>query len=259
MYTGLYAAVSGSISQERHLSILSNNLANVSTVGFKVDKPVFTLSDPNAIVGTVTSAENHVTQIDSIDPLQSQHSLQQEIVKTVTDFSQGPIRQTGNPLDIALEGDGFFMVTTQNGQAYTRQGTFTLNDEGVLTTSDGLVVEGEQGPLDLRGGRIEIDSTGQIRVGGLVRGRLKIVDFEQPDLLQKKGHGLFESTSEALVEKEPLSLTVHQGAVEASNSNPITLMSTTIMATRAYEAYQRVIQAFDETAGRAVNDIARSA
>ena len=193
----------------------------------------------------------------SLDPLRGVHSLQQELVKTHTDFSQGVLRQTGNPLDVGLEGQGFFVVDTPQGVAYTRQGAFSINADGVLVTRDGFAVQGEGGPLQVNGGRVTIDAAGRVEVGGVERGRLKLVNFSQPNDLEKMGHTLFRAKNPDLKEERPVDLLVHQESVEASNSEPLQLLSEMIVATRAFEAYQKVIQAFDETAERSVNDLAR--
>jgi len=259
MYTGLYAAVSGSLAQEKRLAILNNNLANATTVGFKADKALFHLAEIPIIVGEVTPPESPVAVVMSVDPLLGRHSPQQQLIITQTDFSQGPVRETGNPLDVALEGRGFFVVETPDGPAYTRQGAFSINANGVLVTPEGLLVQGENGPLDVRGSRVDINTDGELRVDGVTRGRLRLVDFPEPYALQKMGDALFRAATPDLQEQAPNGLVVHQRAVEMSNSQAVHLLMETILASRAYEAYQKVIQAFDETAGRAVNDLARTA
>lgn len=258
MYTGLYAAVSGSLTQEKRLAILNNNLANATTVGFKTDHAVFRVAELPLIVGTVTPEGYPTAVVASLDPLEGRHSPQQQLVVTHTDFSQGPIRETGNPLDVALDGQGFFVVQTPDGVAYTRQGSFSINADGLLVTREGLLVQGEQGPLNVGGGNVSIDASGEVSVGGVPQGRLRLVDFASPYGLQKMGDSLFRAATPEVQELTSTGLVVHQGAVEASNSDPIQLLSATIVASRAYEAYQKVIQAFDETAGRAVNDLAKT-
>ena len=257
MYTGLYAVVSGSLAQEKRLALLNNNLANVTTVGFKTEKPIFHTFELPVVVGEVEPSDSPGTVVTSLDPLLGQHSVQQ-IITTYTDFSQGPIRETGNPLDIALEGQGFFVAETPEGVAYTRQGTFSINAEGLLVTQGGLVVQGDNGPLRVGEGPVEIDASGRVTVGGALRGRLKLVDFAEPSRLEKMGDTLFRAATPDLPEEQPNDLVVHQGALESSNSEAIRLLGETIQASRAYEAYRRVIQAFDDVAGLAVNDLAQT-
>ena len=259
MYTGLYAAASGSVAQEKRLGVLNNNLANAMTVGFKADQVVFRVQELPAVVGEVTPYDDSVgAAITSVDPFRGRHSTQQHIMATYTDFSPGTIRETGNTLDFALEGDGFFTVETPQGSAYTRQGTFAIDGQGILVTQNGLPVQGETGPLQVGDGQVAIDATGVVRVNGAVRGRLKLVNFAQPQALEKLGATLFRAGPD-LSEEAPSNLVVHQGAVESSNSQAIQLLGETIQASRAYQAYQKVIQAFDDIAGRAVNDLAQTA
>ena len=258
MYTGLYAAASGSVAQEKRLGVLNNNLANAMTVGFKADQPVFRVQELPAVVGEVTPYDSVGAVITSVDPFRGRHSTQQHIMATYTDFSPGTIRETGNAFDLALEGDGFFTVETPQGPAYTRQGTFAIDGQGILVTQNGLTVQGETGPLQVGDGQVAIDATGVVRVNEVVRGRLKLVNFAQPQALEKLGATLFRAGPD-LSEEAPNNLVVHQGAVESSNSHAIRLLGETIQASRAYQAYQKVIQAFDDIAGRAVNDLAQTA
>jgi flagellar basal-body rod protein FlgG len=255
MYTGLYAAVSGSLAHEKRLAMLTNNLANANTVGFKADQPVFQIEPLPDVVGPLAASAASPVVMTSLNRFQGRDGVQTRLSAMHTNFTQGELRTTGNPLDVALEGGGFFAVQTAHGVAYTRQGTFSLNPEGVLVTAQGLPVLGDKGPLRLPQGKIEIDATGQVRAGGTVVDRLRVVDFPQPYALEKQGDSLFrpalpeapETTAKAVVQ---------QGALETANVEPVRLLVSVIEISRAYEAYQKVIQAFNDTAGRAVNDIA---
>lgn len=255
MYTGLYAAVSGSLAQEKRLAILTNNLANANTVGFKADRSMFQVEPSPVVVGPLPAADGSGAVVTTLNRFQGRDSSQTRLSAVHTDFTSGDLRDTGNPLDLALEGRGFFAVQTSDGVAYTRQGTFSLNAEGVLVTSGGLPVLGDNGPLRLRGGKIEIDPTGRVSAAGAFVDRLKIVDFPQPYALEKQGDVLFRS----VVPNPPATTAnavVRQGAVETANVQPVRLLVSVMETSRAYEAYQKVIQAFNDTAGRAVNDIA---
>ena len=131
----------------------------------------------------------------TLNRFQGRDSVQTRLSAMHTNFTQGDLRTTGNPLDVALEGRGFFAVQTANGVAYTRQGTFSLNPEGVVVTAHGLPVLGDKGPLRLPQGKIEIDATGQVRAGGTVVDRLRVVDLPQPYALEKQGDSLFRSAA----------------------------------------------------------------
>ena len=255
MYTGLYAAVSGSLAQEQRLAILTNNLANTNTAGFKADRPVFQVEALPNVVGPLAASEAAPAAMTSLSRFQGRDSAQTQLSAVHTDFTQGDLRTTGNPLDVALEGRGFFAVQSAAGVAYTRQGTFSLNPEGVVVTAHGLPVLGDKGPLRLPQGKIEIDATGQVRAGGTVVDRLRVVDFPQPYALQKQGDNLFRSVVPGAPETTANAV-VRQGVIETANVEPVRLLVAVIETSRAYEAYQKVIQAFNDTAGRAVNDIA---
>ena len=255
MYTGLYAAVSGSLAHEKRLAILTNNLANANTVGFKGDRPVFQADPLPVVVGPLPGPGGSGVVMTSLDRLQGRDSPQTRLSAVHTDYTQGDLRTTGNPLDVALEGRGFFAVQTADGVVYTRQGTFSLNADGVVVTTKGLPVLGDKGPLRLPPGKIDIDTTGRVRVDGNFVDRLKVVDLPQPSTLEKQGDTLFR----AVLPNPPVitsSAVVRQGALETANVEPVRLLVSVMETSRAYEAYQKVIQAFNDTAGRAVNDIA---
>lgn len=255
MYTGLYAAVSGSLAQEKRLTLLTNNLANANTVGFKADRPVFEV-EPLPTVSYVTPASATTPEsIIPLNPLQGRDSVQTQLRTVVTDFAQGNVQPTGNPLDLALEGRGFFAVQTPDGVAYTRQGTLSLNAEGTLVTHSGLPVLGESGPIRITGGPPEIRPSGQVVVNGTEVGRLRLVDFAQTSSLSKQGDVLFRPT-DPNTPTTAATAVVRQGAIETANTEPVRLLVSVLETSRAYEAYQKVMQAFNDIAGRAVNDIA---
>ena len=258
MYTGLYTAVSGGIAHEKRLAALTNNLANATTVGFKADHTIFHGVLQPLVIGPVQLSDTVGPVVSSIDPLRLQHAEYQPQLTTHTDFSQGSLRQTGNPLDLALEGRGLFVVDSPGGDLYTRQGSFSLNADGMLVTENGLLVQGEQGPITVRGGRFEVDASGRVVVDERVVDRLKIVDVPPAGTLEKVGDTLFRLVNPNTPLQEAAGVVVQQGSVELSNSQLVRLLGAVIHTSRAYEAYQRTIQMFDETAGRAVNDIART-
>ena len=255
MYTGLYAAVSGSFAQEKRLAILTNNLANANTVGFKADRPVFEVIPSPVVVQAASPAGTAPGSFTLLNQLQGRDSTQTQLRTVSTDFSQGDVQQTGNPLDLALEGRGFFAVQTPSGVAYTRQGNLSLSAGGTLVTHGGLPVLGSEGAIQITGGKPQISPAGQVVVNGTVVGQLQLVDFPQPYALDKQGEVLFRPrypdtpTSAA-------NAVVRQGAIETANAQPVRLLVSVLESSRAYEAYQKVIQAFNDTAGRAVNDIA---
>ncbi len=166
MNSGMYPAVSGSLAAMRRMDMISNNLANVNTPGYKKDK----MSFEGLLAGPVNPPA--VPQGTTADPI-----LQKENV--YIDYSSGATSQSGNPLDLAINGDGFFAVTTPEGTAYTRQGNFRTSADGTLTTVDGYPVQGVSGTaIHVQGSQVEIDAKGNVTVDGTQSGTISVVDFE---------------------------------------------------------------------------------
>ena len=185
-----------------------------------------------------------------------------KIGEVYTDYSQGSIRQTGNSLDVALSGSGFFTVnvTDKNGNVhtrYTRNGQFTLTKDGLLVDSEGNAVQGQGGdihiPTDAK--NISISANGVITADGQNIDTLKLVDFEDYDYLKQYGDNYWETVDGATEVKGSYSL--HQGFTEQSNVNVIDQMVDMITITRAYEAGQKMIQTQDNLLNRSVNDVGK--
>ncbi|MGB3940688.1 MAG: flagellar basal-body rod protein FlgF [Candidatus Manganitrophaceae bacterium] len=244
----IYPVLSGALAQEKRLEIVANNLANVNTTGFKRDDPLFEgISLPPGVGknGGILPGPTF------------------EMLSTVfTDFSPGPIQMTGEPLDLAIEGEGFFQIQTRQGVRYGRGGSFTLNSQGQIVTGDGFPLLGSGGPITLPPGKVEIDRTGRISVRGTEVGArpteidtLTVYRFSDPSRLKKIGQTLFEAGSEGAA---PLpEARVLQGGLEGSNVNPVQEMVSMIAVMRLYESAQKAIQTADETAAKAANDVGR--
>jgi len=244
MSNSMYVAASGSIIQEKRMEIIANNLANVNAVGFKRDRCAFQVPNPE---DEARAAETTVQT----------GLLAKQPFETYTDYNQGPLHATGNPLDLALSGDGFFVVKTPDGEKYTRSGNFVLDAEKNLVTQDGHQVVGQGGPIVVDGAQVTIDETGAVIINGKRAGALKIVDFPKPYALQKDGGGLFKKADD---QPEPIAaadVTVNQGFVEGSNINPILEMTEMIETVRGYESYQRIIQFLGEINAKAANEVGR--
>lgn len=243
MNKGIYPALSGSIAYERVLSIVANNVANINTSGFKSDRPVFKVDMPSASQATIMELNGETSSNDK---------LFTQIDTLFTDFSTGVIKQTGNVLDIAIEGDGFFAVNTPDGVRYTRSGSFTIDSSNTLIMSDGNTVMGEGGPIILEEGQILIDAEGGISVNGSEVNRVKIVDFDRPYDLVKDHGNMFRGSNEKPAE----GYKILQGAIELSNVNPVKEMASMIEVLRGYESYQKVMTTLDEVTARA-NEVGR--
>jgi len=247
-----YPVLSGAIAQQAKMELITNNLANVGTSGFKKDIAVFKgiLAAQDETLGISDSALGPPATFGTFS-------------HTVTDFSPGAIKMTGEPLDIAIEGEGFFAISTPNGTQYTRNGNFTLNADGLLSLGV-FPVEGVSGPITLPAGQVIIDTSGKISVKGGEAGSepieidtIPIYTFSKPNNLKKVGGNLFEVVGGGAIPS--LDAAMLQGALEASNVNPVEEMVAMIEVMRLYEASQKAIQTADEIAGKAANELGRLA
>src|SRR5207249_284129 len=163
---------SGGLAAQARLDAVTQTLANVGTAGYKAGRPIFRLHPLD------------VSQLGLPEPPELRAAAQVTESETIRDFSQGPVRATGNPLDVAVAGEGFFVVATPRGERYTRQGSFGLDGEGYLVTEHGDRVQGDNGDLRIGTGDVAIGDDGQISVDGISGGRLKLVGFgEHPPLM----------------------------------------------------------------------------
>jgi flagellar basal-body rod protein FlgF len=250
MTSGVYVALSGAKLQELRLEITANNLANANTTGFKADKVT-----SRSFEFELENAFDDFEQIKPTDmPLDTPYNIAYAKTNIVgTNFSQGPSQQTGNPLNIALEGPGFIAVDTPNGVRYTRQGSFQLTSKEELVTPDGNKVRGK-GLSDLGTGEITIDTDGNVLIDGITKGSLEIVEFAAPDALQKEGNALFVSPDTGAAKKST-ETKVKQGYLEMPNVNPVTEMVNLIELNRLYEAYQKTITSIDESTEKLINGV----
>lgn len=251
----IYPVLSGALAQEKRLEVITNNLANVTTSGFKKDVAVF-----EGLTPLLTDAAG--TDVQPVSHLLGSDSTFGRLKKVSTDFSAGAIQMTGEPLDLAVQGEGFFAVQSPEGVRYTRNGHFTLDAEGQIVTSSGFPVLGSGGPITLPPGTVSIDSNGRVSVRGLEAGAivteievLPVYTVSNPDQLRKVGGSLFEVISGTAVPL--LEGRVLQGALEGSNVNPVEEMVAMIEVMRLYEAAQKAIQTADDIAGKAANEIGR--
>ncbi|MBV5340638.1 MAG: flagellar basal-body rod protein FlgF [Deltaproteobacteria bacterium] len=244
MNSGMYAAVSGSLAAMQRLDVISNNLANINTPGYKKDK----MSFEGLLAGNINPPA--VPQGMTADPI-----LQKDNI--YIDYASGPISQSGNPLDLALDGDGFFAVTTPEGTAYTRQGNFRTSVDGTLVTVDGYPVQGTGGAsISIQGSRIEIDARGVVTVDGTETGSIPVMDFEKPYAMTKLGNALF-IPADPQAAPQAGKAQIRQGHIEGSNVESISEMVQMIETNRYFEACSKVIKGFDDMAAKAATEIGR--
>jgi flagellar basal-body rod protein FlgG len=242
---GIYVATSGFLTQQKRLEIIANNLANASTAGYKGDLPIFRISSPS----------RQQSQWEGEWPLWNPIFV--TVAQEATDFSQGPVVKTGNPLDVAIVGEGFFEIQTAQGLRYTRRGDFSLTRDGTLVTQEGDSVMGEGGPIVLTQGEVGIDEAGFISVDDAQQGRLRVVTFPDTESLVKEGAGRFAWAGNASEVRSLNQSDLRQGYLENSNVNPIREMVRMIEAIRTFENQQKVVHAFDGIQKSAVNEVGR--
>jgi len=255
---GIYASATGMVAQARRLDVLANNLANAATVGYKRDVTIAaTFQDllQERLDDRVPPAPGTTRAVGPVPAGTA--------VATATRLADGPIKATGRPLDVALQGDGFFTILTPEGIRYTRAGNFDQDGQGRLVTAAGHPVLVSGRPV--AGRSIVIRENGEVWVDGLLAGTLDIVTTDQVGPLRKVGDNLWApggpgaplvggaSTATGQNPARPWRLLV--GFLEMSNVEPIREMVELIHATRTFEANQKALQAQDQALGRAVNDL----
>ncbi len=281
MIRGLYTGASGMTAQMQRMDALANNLANVDTTGYKRDQPVHK-AFPELLLRRMNADGVIQFPLGSVDvaPVVGKLGTGVELNELYTDFTQGSLKETTNPFDLALDGKGFFSVETPRGERYTRNGSFHLGPEGLLVTKEGLPVLGENGYIRIKKNNFLIDQEGNVYQNGrfsenpqrLVSmneneweetelvDRLKVVDMQRTRYLKKQGSSLWRTTEES-GEAENLGVPerpkVLQGFLETANVNPVTEMVQIIEVNRTYEANQRMIQTQDNLTGRLLNDVLR--
>jgi flagellar basal-body rod protein FlgG len=245
---GIYTAASGMMAEAARQEAVTNNLANIETTGFKKD-----------LAALRSTPERTVTRIGDGETLRAWRpvigSLEQGTLvdRFYTLHEQGRLRETGAAFDLALEGDGFFVVETPDGPRYTRNGAFTLDADRVLVDDRGYRVLGRQGRLQIASGEVLVDAAGRIKSNGVEQGRLQLVSFTDNTRLRKTGDNLFAAATE--LAQQPFDGQVRQGFLESSNVEALSEMVKMMAAQRAYEASRRALLAQDELLGKAVNEV----
>ncbi len=249
MISGLYSAASGMMAEESRQAIIANNVANASTPGYKRQAPV-TLGFKAVFSKTMRSPFYWDTQ--------AAPGGGSKMVESYPNLATGSLNETGNPLNVALNGPGFIGVNTPRGDRFTRSGDFTINSEGNLATSEGYTVQSVEGtPISVRGSRVTIGDDGGVVVDGIRSATIRLVEFEKPERLVREGSNLYVASDEILAKSAKAADTqTRQSYLEMSNVNVPSEMIQMITGSRIYEANQRVIQAFDTTIGQLIEQIA---
>jgi flagellar basal-body rod protein FlgG len=278
---GIYTAASGMRAQQWRLDAVANNLANVDTDGYKREQVSFK-ANPEMLLRRLDDDGVWRHPFCSADamPIIGKLGTGVELNELFVVHTQGAFKETQSDYDAALEGKGFFTVTTPYGERYTRNGGFQLGKEGYLETKEGYPVLGANGPIRIQANNFKIDRDGTIWINAeyadnpeamisrednewgqvVLLDTLRLVGFERERYLKKMGSSFYtadEFSGEPIeldVENRPK---VHQGFMEAANVEPVTEMVQMIEVNRAYEANQKVIQSHDSLLGTLINQYAR--
>lgn len=242
MNTGLYSACAGLVARTQALDLAANNLANLNTSGYKAQSPTFRsmLASADGVTNTMAASVNSFGVLG----------------QTRADLAQGPIDRTGNDLDFALQGSGFFAVQTGAGRLYTRNGSFHVNQRGLLVTAAGNPVLGTSGAITVPPGKLSISASGTISVDGALVGQLKVVDFAPGTQLTPEGNACFSAAASA--ERAAPETKIVQGALEGSNVNSISAAVGLVSLQRHADMLQRALTAFHADFNRiAAQDLSR--
>ena len=254
MNRAIYPILSGALAQERQMQVFANNMANVNTAGFKQDAQAFKSVMAQVQVGAPifghTAGFGQQIGVRPAGPTERVFAAPHGVR---TSFDAGRIRITGNPLDAAIQGSGFFEIKTPQGVRYTRSGMFSLDSQRRLVTNLGYPVMGTKGEIKIPPGSVQLNAQGMIYVDGQPVATLKIMDFPVDHMPEKHLEGLFASDSAAPV-KNPQ---IQGGHIEESNVNSIGEMVKMIQSTRSYEAAQKLIQTLDHMADVSIQSVGR--
>jgi flagellar basal-body rod protein FlgG len=257
MFSGVFAA----LTTEHRMAVISNNLANVNTTGYKAD----TMAFKDTMLFFAHDFIREPLENLRSKPLfpESQLRARTRIAAEKTDFSQGSMQYTGNTLDFAITGDGFFRIQTPLGDFLSRGGNFCQNADGTLVTKQGWPVLGAAGPIQIPAGTrgIHVTSDGRVFADDAEVGVFDITTVDRLDGLEKVGHNLYRlragSTAEEL-DPRPDGTMVNQGYTEAANVNAVTEMVNMIEVQRFFEAQQKVIQSADAVDREAITRVGRA-
>lgn len=278
MLRGIYTGASGMIAQEARMDAIANNLANVDKTAYKKDTAIFK-AFPDMVIRRINESGLGITPAGSYDsmPYVGKLGTGVEVNEVFTDFEQGSLQRTENNFDFALDGRGFFTVMTERGERYTRDGSFTINQDGILMTHNGNPVMGENGIIRVQQNNFMVNERGEVIVNGdlsanprdvvsmagndwanpVVIDKLKIVDFENIRHIKKEGDSMYRETEFSGPPLPPGEFKVVQGFLEKSNVNIVREMVDMIEVNRSYEANQKTVTSHDQALGKLINEVAR--
>ena len=249
MIRGIEISKSAMLAQRSRMDVVANNLANTDTKGFKKDEVVVT-NFKNVLLSEIGDTAIDNSQAKPVGNFS--FGIHPEVV--YTSYEQGSFEETGNQSDLAIQGSGFFELQTQQGLRYTRDGAFSVNKNGYLVNADGYNIVGDKGPLLVGDQKFTIDVKGNVIINGVIKNKVKVVEFTDNKDLEKEGDNLFASKSAGSVSTQS---NILQNYLENSNVEVSSEMTSMIEIQKSYEANQRVLKMMDELVGKAVNDVGR--
>ena len=253
MYQGFYNLVSGMLTQNRDLNTISNNMVNIQTSGYKSDTMLARTFDEEMLIRTGTVSKGNPTELATSSKIVSAQ-------RTYVDYTQGTLRETDSIYDFALNGHGFFCIRTPEGERYTRNGSFSVDENGYLILNElGQVLSEDNQPIQITSEEFNADG-GDFRLDGETFATLKVVDFADYDQLHKEDNGLF-STNQAQIQAMDEIGGGETGilwkAVEKSNVNMVDEMTAMMSSQRALQSAAQVLKMYDQLLSKASTDIGR--
>ncbi|HUM04073.1 MAG TPA: flagellar basal-body rod protein FlgF [Terriglobales bacterium] len=234
MDPGYYAACTAMMAQAQSLELVANNLANGSTTGYRAHHSVF-----RSLLAT-----NLERPMSDLNQATNNYGV---LEGSRLDLSQGGLQTTSNDLDFALEGSAFFVVQTAGGRLYTRNGSFHLNRQGQLVTSDGDAVLGDKGLIRIPNGPISVSPDGTISVDGAITGKIELVEFGPEAKLESVGKNYYSARSKGTPSTHTR---LRQGMLESSNVDPVMSAVDLVTVQRSTEMMQRALSVFDSQFNR---------
>jgi flagellar basal-body rod protein FlgF/flagellar basal-body rod protein FlgG len=229
MDSGFYAACAALMARSQALDLVANNLANTNTPGYRGQQNIF-----RSFLATASGHPGSILN-QAVNDFGISGGSQM-------DMTQGNLEHTGNDLDFAVQGPGFFEVKTGNGSSYTRNGNFQVSAQKQLTTSQGDPVMGEQGPIRIVGGPVTVSGDGTISINGAVAGKVKLVEFPPGTALESIGKTYYNAPAQSAAPAKQSSIA--QGALESSNVNPVAGAVELVAVQRYAEMMQRALSMF---------------
>ena len=268
MNRGIYEAASGMLVQETHLDVITHNLANVDTPGYK--RRISATADFSALLDRIEKvSEDGETKMTTVLPADMPFKGREVIgslalaaifSEDVMDTFPGVLKTTESELDVAIDGRGFFALVDENGETfYTREGNFVLDNNGNIVNPNGLMLQGEGGSLNVGNNpqTLTVNRSGQVIVNNEVIGKISVFDFERPTYLRQHGKNLLTPTEQSGEAENVENAKIWSGALEMSNVEVVTEMARMIEAQRIYEGASKALMTHDEQTSKLITSFSR--